>query len=42
MPESLDDDETGYFPLVMTRKAKQRLPPNSPTGTITNNGVNGS
>ena len=44
MPESLDDDDSGYFPLVMTRKPKGRqLSPGSPTvQNATNGGVNGS
>jgi hypothetical protein len=44
MPESQDDDDTGYFPLVMTRKAKGRGLPGSspPLLNSTENGVNGS
>ena len=44
MPESQDDDEQGYFPLVMTRKSKgQTLSLGSPTvQNATNGGVNGS
>ena len=47
MPESQDDDDSGHFQLVMTRRSKARklasvivpLPQNE---TVTNNGVNGS
>jgi hypothetical protein len=42
MPESQDDDDTGYFPLVMTRKSKARqLAQASLSQTLPNNGING-
>jgi len=42
MPESVDEDDTGYFPLVMTRKSKAQKLSGSDTQTLPNNGVNGS
>jgi len=42
MPESQDDDDTGYFPLVMTRKSKAQQSIASDAQTLPNNGVNGS
>ena len=44
MPESQDDDEQGYFPLVMTRKPKGQ-PLSLDLSTVqnaTNGGINGS
>jgi hypothetical protein len=38
MPESQDDEDAGYFPLVMTKKQKSQLAATTPTG----NGTNGS
>lgn len=42
MPESQDDDDTGYFPLVMTRKSKAQQSIASDAQALPNNGVNGS
>jgi hypothetical protein len=42
MPDSQDDDESGYFPLVMTRKSKAALAAKAAAAQNANNGVNGS
>ena len=42
MPESQDEDDSGYFPLVMTRKSKAQQSIVSDAQTLPNNGVNGS
>jgi hypothetical protein len=42
MPESQDDEDSGYFPLVMTRKTKNQLVAATAIDPPVGNGVYGS